>query len=74
VREANPHLLAREGIRLFRQWLRRIAAPTSLDDLGLSPKDIPALAANTRAQARLWRLNGYPPEVIEAILGECRSE
>jgi hypothetical protein len=74
VREANPHILAREGIRLFRQWLRRIAAPTSLDDLGLSPKDIPALAANTRAQARLWRLNGYPPEVIEAILGECRSE
>ena len=74
VREPTPHLLAREGICLFRQWLRKIAAPTSLDDLGLSPKDIPALATNTRTQARLWRLNGYPPEVIEAILWECRSE
>ena len=71
VREPEVHLLAQEGIRLFRQWLKRIAAPTSLADLGLSPEDIPALAANTRAQARLWRLSEYPPEVIEAILGEC---
>ncbi|PKN16787.1 MAG: hypothetical protein CVU68_11135 [Deltaproteobacteria bacterium HGW-Deltaproteobacteria-3] len=67
----DQHFLAREGIRLFRQWLQKIAAPTSLADLGLSRKDIPALAENTRAQARLWRLSGYPPEIVEAILWEC---
>ncbi len=71
VRGADRHLLAQEGIRLFTGWLKKIAAPTSLTDLGLSPQDIPALAANTRAQARLWRLSEYPPEIVEAILWEC---
>jgi hypothetical protein len=72
IREKNEHLQIQEGIRLFREWLQKIAAPVSLADLGLSPEDIPALAANTRAQARLWRLGEYPPEVIEAILWKCR--
>jgi hypothetical protein len=71
VEEADQQLLAQTGIRLFRQWLQKIAAPTSLANLGLSQKDIPALAANTRAQARLWRLTGYSPEIVEAILWEC---
>jgi alcohol dehydrogenase YqhD (iron-dependent ADH family) len=72
IRERNKHLLAQEGIRLIRGWLQKISVPVSLTDLGLSPEDIPALAANTRAQARLWRLDEYPPEVIEAILRQCR--
>ena len=71
VREGSQQAIAQEGIRLFREWLQKIAAPTSLTDLGLSQKDIPAIAANTQAQARLWRLNGYPPETVEAILWEC---
>ena len=71
VRETDPQLLTQEGIRLFSEWLQKIAAPTSLGDLGLSKQDIPALAANTQAQARLWRLSGYPPETVEAILWEC---
>lgn len=71
VRGADQHLLAQEGIRLFTGWLKKIIAPTSLTDLGLSRQDIPALAANTRAQARLWRLSEYPPEIVEAILWEC---
>ncbi|MFH1020979.1 MAG: iron-containing alcohol dehydrogenase [Pseudomonadota bacterium] len=69
--ETDQHLLAQKGIRLFSRWLQKIAAPTSLADLGLSQKDIPALAANTRAQARLWRLSEYCPEIVEAILWEC---
>lgn len=71
VRDADQHLLAREGIRQLSNWLKKIAAPTSLSDLGLSRKDIPALAENTRTQARLWRLSAYPPEIVEAILQEC---
>jgi len=71
VHGADQRLLAQEGIRLLSHWLRKIAAPTSLGDLGLSRKDIPALAENTRAQARLWRLSEYRPEVVEAILLEC---
>jgi hypothetical protein len=71
VHNTDQHLLALEGIRRLSQWLKKIAAPTSLGDLGLSQKDIPALAENTRAQARLWRLSEYPPEVVGAILREC---
>lgn len=71
VGETDQQFLAQEGIRLFSGWLQRIAAPTSFRNLGLSQKDIPAIAVNTQAQARLWRLNGYPPEVVEAILREC---
>ncbi len=71
VAEADQQILAQEGIRLFTKWLQKIAAPTSLADLGLAQKDISALAANTQAQARLWRLSGYPPETVEAILWEC---
>jgi len=69
--EDDQQLLAQKGILLFTEWLRKIAAPTSLADLNLSKKDIPALASNTRAQARLWRLSEYPPEIVEAILWEC---
>jgi hypothetical protein len=71
VHDADQQLLAQKGVRLFSQWLKKIAAPTSLGDLGLSRKDIPALAENTRTQARLWRLSEYPPEIVEAILQEC---
>jgi len=71
LRNADEHFLAKEGIRLFTHWLKKIGAPTSLSDLNISGKDIPDLAANTRAQARLWRLGEYPPEVIEAILWAC---
>jgi alcohol dehydrogenase YqhD (iron-dependent ADH family) len=71
VRNTEQQSMAQNGIRLFRQWLQKIAAPTSLTDLNLSQKEIPSLAANTQAQARLWRLNDYPPEIIEAILWEC---
>ncbi|MFA6901062.1 MAG: iron-containing alcohol dehydrogenase [Desulfurivibrionaceae bacterium] len=71
VREAEQQLLAREGIRLFTGWLQKISAPTSLTDLGLSQKEIPVLAANTQAQARLWRLTDYSPKFVEAILWAC---
>jgi len=71
VAEADQQLLVQEGIRLFREWLQKIGAPTSLADLGLSQKDIPALAANTTAQGKLWRLTEYPPKIIEVILWEC---
>ena len=33
--------------------------------------DIPAIAANAVKLARVWRLEGYTPEVIEEILGLC---
>ncbi|MFA7382369.1 MAG: iron-containing alcohol dehydrogenase [Desulfurivibrionaceae bacterium] len=71
LREADQQLLAREGIILFTEWLRKLAVPISLADLNLSEKDIPALAAHTQAQARLWRLSEYPPEIVEAVLWDC---
>ena len=71
LRNTDQHFLAKEGIRLLTRWLGKTGVPTSLSDLNLSEKDIPELAANTHAQARLWRLGEYPPEVIEAILWAC---
>lgn len=71
ISKADQRLLAQEGIHHFRAWLKKISAPTSLADLNISQNKIPTLAANTRAQARLWRLKEYSPEVVEAILWEC---
>lgn len=68
---ADEHHLAQEGTRLFSDWLKKIAAPTSLSNLGLSGKDIPAIVANTQTQARLWRLKEFSPDLVEAILWKC---
>lgn len=71
VNQAAPQTMALEGISLLSRWLKKIGAPVSLTELGISPEDLPALAANTQAQARLWRLKDYPPEIVEAILWGC---
>jgi len=70
---ADEKILAAGGIRCFGQWLHKIGAPTCLGDLSIPVEDIPIIAANTREQARLWRLDQYPPRVVEAILRECLS-
>lgn len=69
--EGDQRNLAARGIHCFAQWLHNTGAPTSLADLSIPAEDIPIIAANTREQARLWRLHQYPPEIVEAILREC---
>jgi alcohol dehydrogenase class IV len=65
-RKATDQTLAR-----LEQWLRSVGAPTTLDQLGISAADIPALSENTRGLARIWRLREYSPEKVEVILQAC---
>ena len=65
-RKATDQTLAR-----LEQWLRSVGAPTTLDQLGISAADIPALSENTRGLARIWRLREYSPEKVAVILQAC---
>lgn len=56
----------------LRDWLRRVKAPVSLQDLGIPESDIPRIAENTTGLARLWRLRDYTPQRVAAILQCCR--
>ena len=62
---------AAETIARLEQWFARVSCPIRLGQLGISGSDIPAIAANAVKLARVWRLEGYTPEVIEQILGLC---
>ena len=48
VPPGDPAAMADEGIARFRDWIRRLGMPATLDGLGADPKDIPQLAANLR--------------------------
>jgi hypothetical protein len=56
----------------LHDWLRRVKAPVSLQDLGIPESDIPRIAENTEGLARLWRLRDYTPQLVAAILQRCR--
>lgn len=73
IKSAPPQAMALNGINQLVAWLKRVGAPTSLAELGLSLKDLPEIAANTVAQARLWRLREYGPELVAAILSRGRE-
>ena len=45
VTDADPEAAAREGIRLYRDWLRSIGMPQTLKELGAKEEDIPKLVA-----------------------------
>lgn len=62
---------AQRTIGQLHAWLAAVGAPLCLEDLAVPAADIPAIAANTRSQARLWRLSDYTPDRVEAILRCC---
>ena len=45
VRESDPSVAAREGIRRYRAWLVSISMPQTLAELGAKESDIPKLVA-----------------------------
>ena len=71
---ADEKRLAARGVHGFARWLHTVGAPTCLADLSIPERDIPDIAANTREQARLWRLDHYPPRVVETMLRECLKQ
>ena len=46
VREANPPLAAKEGLRRYRAWLKSLGMPLMFKELGAKAEDIPTLVAN----------------------------
>ncbi len=63
---------AEQTLTRLRDWLLRVNAPVSLQDLGIPEGDIPRIAENSRGQAQLWRLRDYTPDLVAAILQRCR--
>lgn len=57
------------AIERLEAWFSSLQCPTKLSDCSIQPSAIPTLAAHSQTQAKLWRLNEYPLEIIIEILG-----
>ncbi len=62
---------ARRGIEALEAWFQKINSPTSLAALNIPEEDIPRIAENAVAQARVWRMPDYDTIRIQAILSGC---
>ena len=71
VRSGSMEERARRGINALEKWFQKIHSPTSLADLNIPKQDIPQIAENTVALAKIWRISGYDSERIQAILTGC---
>ena len=61
-----------EGILALGGWLQRVNCPIRLSQRDIGKDQIPALAQNAYALARVWGLSEfYTPQVIEEILNLC---
>ncbi|MCF6186791.1 MAG: iron-containing alcohol dehydrogenase [Desulfobulbaceae bacterium] len=64
--------MAQRGITILQNWFARIDSPSSLQEVEIPIADIPEIAANAVALAKVWRLKEYTRERIEEILHLCR--
>jgi len=62
---------AAEGIQALLAWFVRIKTPTSLTALNIPLQDIPQIARNAVALAKVWNMPDYNEEKIEEILKLC---
>ncbi len=62
---------AAEGIQALLSWFTKVKTPTSLSGLQVSVKDIPVIADNAVALAKIWGMKDYTEEKIEEILKLC---
>ncbi|NOX25873.1 MAG: iron-containing alcohol dehydrogenase [Deltaproteobacteria bacterium] len=60
---------AGQGIERLKSWFVKINSPTSFVGLDIPRTAIPALAANSQTQAKIWRLREYDQAVVSEILG-----
>jgi len=62
---------ARSGIDALQGWFEKVRSPTSLQALKIPKQDIPRIAENALALAKVWRMPDYDRNRILAILAEC---
>jgi hypothetical protein len=70
-RDGSTEERARRGITALEKWFQKIDSPTSLKALKIPDQDIPQIAENAVAMARVWRMPDYDQERIQAILAGC---
>ncbi len=63
--------MAQRAIIILQNWFGRVDSPTSLQEVDIPASDIPEIAENAMALAKVWRLKGYTRERIEEILHLC---
>ncbi|MBU4261143.1 MAG: iron-containing alcohol dehydrogenase [Proteobacteria bacterium] len=68
----NDEACAMAGIKRLEEWFISVKSPTTLSQVGIAEEDIPVIAENALALAKIWRLNGYGKDVIMEILADCR--
>ena len=62
---------AADGIQALLTWFVRIKTPTNLTALHIEEKDIPMIADNALALAKIWGMKEYTQGKIEEILKLC---
>lgn len=70
-RNSNINEQAERGIEALREWFDKVHSPTSLQALQISKQDIPRIAENALALAKVWRMPDYDGKRIQAILEIC---
>ncbi len=63
--------MAQRAITILQNWFGRVDSPTSLQEVDIPVADIPKIAQNAVALAKVWRLKDYTEEKIEEILHLC---
>lgn len=71
ITSGNTEKKAAEGIQALLSWFVRIKTPTSLTALHIKIEDIPTIAENAVALAKIWGMADYNEERIEDILKLC---
>jgi len=71
ITSGSTELKAAAGIQALISWFKKVKSPTTLTDLHIAEEDIPMIAENAVALAKLWGMSDYKAEKIEEILKLC---
>jgi alcohol dehydrogenase YqhD (iron-dependent ADH family) len=71
ITSGSPEQKATEGTLALHSWFQKVNAPTSLSALNIAERDIPRIAENAVALAKIWGMKDYTAGKIEEILKLC---
>ncbi len=71
IRNGSMQQKAANGIEALESWFCRVKSPTTLTDLEISAEEIPKIADNAVALAKVWRMREYNQQIIESVLINC---
>jgi alcohol dehydrogenase YqhD (iron-dependent ADH family) len=69
--EGSVEEIAYQGIDSLTTWFKELKAPTSITSLEIPDSDIPRIAENAMALAKVWRMRDYSEKRITEILLNC---